>query len=201
MVLRQHWWDSLSLGLLVEGQSDRDTIPILARRLGYSARIRSRIVSRGQMLAPNAISRYLTKFLRESRDVTQVIICLDAERENPDRVLASTRPIERRLNETLRVQVNYTVVDHALEGWLACDEEALRAVLGGPRARINIRGDPENHPRPSELLEQVFRQNGRKFRKTRDNPRIAENTNPEHIAARSLTFRRFAEILGRPVSG
>ena len=105
----------MSLGLLVEGQSDQDTIPILAKRLGYDARIRARVVSRGQMLASNAISRYLTKFLRQSRDVTQVIICLDAERETPARVLASTRRIERSLNEALPVKVNYAVVDHALK--------------------------------------------------------------------------------------
>ena len=191
----------MSLGLLVEGQSDQDTIPILAKRLGYDARIRARVVSRGQMLASNAISRYLTKFLRESRDVTRVIICLDAERENPAQVLASTRPLERRLNETLRVQVNYAVVDHALEGWLACDEEALRAVLGGSRADINIRGNPEDHPAPADLLVQVFRVNRRRFRKTRDNPKIAERASPERIAAKSPTFKRFAEILGHPVSG
>ena len=201
MVLWQYRWDSLSLGLLVEGQSDQDTIPILAKRLGYDARIRARVVSRGQMLASNTISRYLTKFLQESGDVSRVIICLDAERENPAQVLESTRPIERRLNETLRVQVNYAIVDHALEGWLGCDEEALRAVLGGPRARINIRANPEHHPTPADLLERVFRDNGRRFRKTRDNSRIAERASPERIAAQSPTFRRFAEILGHPVSG
>ena len=201
MVLRQHRWGSLSLGLIVEGQSDRDTIPILARRLGYDAGIRSRVVSRGDMLTSDTISRYLTKFLREARDVTQVIICLDAERENPGRVLASTRQIERRLNEALPVKVNYAVVDHALEGWLACDEEALRAVVGGPRARISIRGNPEEHSRPAEILHRVFQDNRREFNKMRDNRRIAERASPERIAARSPTFRRFAEILGHPISG
>ena len=189
----------MSLGLFVEGQSDRDTIPILARRLGYDARIRARIVSRGQMLASNAISRYPTKFLRESRDVTRVVVCIDAERENPAVVFASTRPIERRLNETLRIQVNYSVVDHALEGWLACDEQAVRAILS-PRARIDIRGNPEEHPTPADILHRVFRDNRREFNKMRDNRRIAENASVERIAARSPTFRRFAEMLGHPVS-
>ena len=191
----------MSLGLLVEGQSDRDTIPILAKRLGYDARIRARVVSRGQMLASNAISRYLTKFLGESRDVNRVIICLDAEREDPAHVLASTRQIERRLNEMLHVRVNYAIVDHALEGWLACDEKALRDVLGGSRARVNISVNPEDHHTPADLLVQVFRDNRRKFRKTRDNCRIAMHASPERIASRSPTFRKFAEILGHPVTG
>ena len=190
----------MSLGLIVEGQSDRNTIPILARRLGYSAGIRSRIVSRGDMLASGTISRYLTKFLRESRDVTQVIICLDAERENPNIVLESTRRTERRLNETLPIPVSHAVVDHALEGWLACDEEAIQSVLG-PRALVNIQGNPEDHPTPVDILQRVYRQNRRNFRKTRDNPKIAQFVTPERIAARSPTFRRFAEMLGHPVSG
>ena len=200
MVLRQSGWGSLSLGLLVEGQSDRDTIPILARRLGYSRRIRSRVVSRGEMIAPDSISRYLTKFLRETRAVTQIIICIDAERENPDLMLASTRPTQRHLNELLPVQVNYSVVDHTLEGWLACDEEAIQSVLG-PRARVNIRGNPEEHPNPADLLKQVFRDNGRQFQKTRHDPLIAQHASSERIAARSPTFRRFSEILGHPISG
>ena len=108
------------------------------------------------MLVLNKISAYLEKFLRETRDVTQVIICIDAERENPAQVLASTRPIERHLNVLLPIHVTYAVVDHALEGWLACDEEALRSVLG-PHARINIQGNPEEHPDPASLIKQVFR--------------------------------------------
>ena len=190
----------MGLGLIVEGQSDRDTIPILARRLGYDARIRPRVVSRGDMLAQRAISRYLTKFLREFRDVTLVIICLDAERDNPDQVLARTRQIERRLNETSSVPIHYAIVDHALEGWLACDEDALRAVLGGGRARINIQGNPDNHLNPASILSRVFHQNRRSFRKTRDDPKIAQAATPQNIAAKSPTFRRFAQLLGHPLT-
>ena len=202
MVLRQYWWDSLSLGLLVEGQSDQDTIPILAKRLGYDARIRARVVSRGQMLASNAISRYLTKFLRESRDVTRVIICLDAERENPAQVLASTRPIERRLNETLTVSVRYAVVDHALEGWLACDEEAIQVC-----ARWSSRlASTSKATRKITLLQWTFSKGsiartGETSERHATIPKIAQFVTPERIAARSPTFRRFAEMLGHPVSG
>ncbi len=198
MAFGQHRRCSLGLGLIVEGQSDRDTIPILARRLGYDARIRPRVVSRGDMLAQRAISRYLTKFLREFRDVTLVILCLDAERENPAQVLARTRQIERRMNETLSVPVRYAIVDHTLEGWLACDEDALRSVLGGGRARINIQGNPDRHPNPASILSNVFRQNGRDFRKIRDNRKIAQAITPQNIADKSPTFQRFAQLLGHP---
>ena len=193
----------MSLGLFVEGRSDKDTIPILIRKLGYRSRVIAKdLGGQTEMLIVDKMTRHLSELLRERNDVELALICCDSlEGVGPRITEDRLRPLERRLNRESPVLVRYAVVDHALEGWLACDEEALRAVLGGPRAIINIRGNPENHPRPSELLEQVFRQNGRKFRKTRDNPRIAENASPERIAARSLTFKRFAEILGHPVSG
>ena len=190
----------MSLGLFVEGPSDRDTIPILIRKLGYRSRVRARVVKQSEMLLPDKMARNVEEMLRERRDINFIVVCIDSERVDPSMTEQRVRPVVRRLNETSSVPVRYAVVDHALEGWLACDEEALRAVLGGPRARFNIRVNPEDHPTPADLLVQVFRDNSRKFRKTSDNPRIAERASVERIAVRSPTFRRFAEILGHPVS-
>ena len=191
----------MSLGLFVEGPSDRDTIPIIVRKLGYRSRIRARVIKQSEMLFPDKMARNVEEMLRERGDIDLIVVCIDSERVDPGVTEQRVRPVQRRLNETSPVPVRYSVVDHALEGWLACDEEALRAVLGGPRARINIRVNPEDHPTPADLLAQVFRDNRRKFRKTRHDPQIAEHASPERIATRSPTFRRFAEILGHPISG
>ena len=190
----------MSLGLYVEGRSDRDTIPILIRKLGYRSRIRVRVVKQSEMLLPDKMARNVEGMLRERQDIDLIIVCTDSERVDPSVTSERTRPVERTLNRVSSVPVRYAVVDHALEGWLACDEEALRAVLGGSRARINIGGNPEDHPTPADLLERVFRENRRRFRKTRHDPEIAERASVERIAVRSPTFRRFAEILGHPVS-
>ncbi len=190
----------MSLGLFVEGPSDRDTIPILTGKLGYRSRIRARVVKQSEMLLPDKMARNVEAMLRERRDIDLIVVCIDSERVDPSVTEQRIRPVQRRLNEIFTIPIRYAVVDHALEGWIACDEEAVQSVLG-PRARVNIRSNPEDHPTPADLLERVFRENGRQFRKTRDNPRIAEHVSPEHIAARSPTFRRFAEMLGHPVSG
>ncbi|MCE2456870.1 MAG: DUF4276 family protein [Dehalococcoidia bacterium] len=193
----------MSLGLYVEGRSDKDTIPILIRKLGYRSRVITKdLGGQSELLVVDKMARHLAELLREHSDVELVLICCDAlEGVGPSTTERRLSSLERRLNLDFPIPVRYAVVDHALEGWLGCDEEALRAVLGGPRARINIRANPEHHPTPTDLLERVFRDNGRRFRKTRDNSRIAERVSPERIAAQSPTFRRFAEILGHPVLG
>ena len=61
--------------------------------------------------------------------------------------------------------VNYVIVDHALEGWLACDIDALRVVLG-PTAKIETRGNPEDNRSPAKLMERIFKANGKSYRKT-----------------------------------
>lgn len=191
----------MSLGLFVEGPSDRDTIPILIRKLGYRSRVRRRVVKQSEMLLPDKMARNVEEMLKARRDIDFIVVCIDSERVDPSMTEQRVRPVQRQLNEISSVPVRYAVVDHALEGWLACDEEALRSVLGGQRVRINIRGNPEDHPTPADILERVFRDNRRRFRKTRHDPEIAEHVNVERIAARSPTFRRFAEIIGHPVLG
>ena len=91
--------------------------------------------------------------------------------------------------------IRYAIVDHALEGWLSCDTDAVRSVLG-PRATVRIRGNPENHPRPADLLSRVFRDNGRRFVKTSHDRQIAERVTPAVISARSPTFVAFIDALG-----
>ncbi len=190
----------MSLGLYVEGRSDKDTIPILIRKLGYRSRVINRIVPRSEMLNTAKMLVHLRVLFQQHSDIDLVVICIDSEGVEPSTTRGLTRPVERQLNRDTQAPVRFAVVDHALEGWLACDEEAIQAVMG-PRARVNVRGNPENHPRPAEILEQLFRQNGRKFRKTRHDPLIAEYVNLDRVVAQSPTFGRFAEILGHPVTG
>ena len=193
----------MSLGLLVEGESDRAAIPILVRRLGYRHSVRASIAPRGDMLKFDKIRQSVISLIRRRSDIDLVVVCIDAETSDPNSFLAQeAMPVQRRLNRdrAIHVPVRYAVVDHALEGWLACDEDALRSVLGGGRARINIQGNPDRHPNPALILDRVFMQNNRDFRKTLDNPKIAQAATPQNIAAKSPTFRRFAQLIGHPIT-
>ena len=189
----------MSLGLFVEGLSDRRAIPILIRKLGYRARITLKELSQSELLLPDKMAVHIRELLRVRQDVELILICIDSERVDPTETERRAAPIQRRLDEMSRVPVRYAVVDHALEGWLASDQEAVQSVLG-PRSRVNIRGNPDNHPTPADILDRVFRENGRDFRKSKHDPQIAEHASPERIATRSPTFRRFAEILRHLIS-
>ena len=185
----------MTLGVFVEGQSDRTTIPILIRKIGYQAGIHRRVVRQGDMLDLTEMSNQINSLLRTQSRVRRILVMIDSEGEDPSSTERRTTNISRELNRVARpVPVDYIVVDHSLEGWLACDVEALRAVLGR-NARVRIRGNPENNLRPATVLERVFRDNGRDFRKTVHNPRIAELVTIQTIAEKSPTFTRLVSVL------
>lgn len=193
----------MSLGLFVEGESDLTVIPILARKLGYQSGVRARKMPRGDMLRFDKVRPNIISIVSRRSDIDLVIVCIDAEASDPNTLLRQeTMPIQRRLNrdQSIQVPVRYAIVDHALEGWLACDEDALRSVLGGGRATINIRGNPDSHLDPASTLSRVFSDNRRKYRKTRDNPKIAQAVTPQNIAVKSPTFQRFAQRLGHSLT-
>lgn len=184
----------MSLGLFVEGQSDHDTLPILIRKIGYPGAVKCRVVDRGSMLSGDRMEPYVRSLLKQHPDLKCILICVDGEESTPDQLPRRVAQPQRHLNRGSAVAVRYAIVDRALEGWLACDEEALRNVLG-PRARVNVRGNPEDYPRPAELLHRVFRENQRRFIKTRHDPQIAEQVTAHVIASRSPTFAAFMRIV------
>jgi hypothetical protein len=184
----------LSLGVFVEGPSDKDSIPILLRKLGQRA-VHTRITGRGDMLDVGAMYRHIQALTATQRGVRRVLVFLDYEGVDPKTTFRETEMPRRELLVMLRrVELDYVVVDHSLEGWLACDEEALRFVLGR-NAKLRLRVNPEDHPRPARLMEALFRANGKQFRKTVHNKLLAEQADPAVIGGRSPTFQRLAGLL------
>ena len=178
----------MTLGVFVEGESDKQTIPVLVRKIGYSRRIRPVVVQQGDMLDFTEMSHQIEALLTVQSYVTRILVFIDSEGVNPAQTLRRTTNVSVQLNRlTGTVPVSYIVVDHSLEGWLACDADALKAVLG-KNAKIRIRGNPENHPRPAQLMERLFRANGREFKKTVHNRQIAEHVTSQNIAEKSPTF-------------
>ena len=189
----------LTLGVFVEGTSDLQTIPKLIRRLGYRGGIRGHSV-RGDMLSVREMSNQIMALLSRRGRVSRVLIFIDSEGADPNQTLRGTERALPQLRRVAgRVPVDYVVVDHSIEGWLACDTDALRAVLGQD-ARINIQGNPEDQPRPARSLERVFRDNGVEFKKTVHNEMIAKRVTARNILQKSPTFVRLASILGAPVA-
>ena len=190
----------MTLGIFVEGPSDKTTIPILIRKLGYRAGIHSRVVRQGDMLNVREMSNQIAALRASQGRLRRILVFKDSEGVDALETLRTSQSIEAQLNRlTVGIPVEYIVVDHSLEGWLACDLEALRAVLGRG-ALIRLRGNPENDLRPAKVLERLFSRNGKSFVKTVHNPKIAQHVMPGNIAKKSPTFRRLAEVLGLAVS-
>lgn len=182
--------------MFVEGESDRTALPILLEKLGREPRFCRRL-KQGDIANAEIVGRHMNVVLSQNRGTDLVLIFLDSECTDPQETKRKVEGCERELNGARRgVAVRYVVVDHSLEGWLCCDEAALRKVIG-QQATINIKGNPEDDCRPAQLLGDIFKSNGKDFFKTRDNPRIAAAIeSPRFIAHKSPTFKYLLGILG-----
>lgn len=184
----------MSIGLFVEGKSDKDTIPALIRNfLDPSPRIICRRIPRGDMFNSEKIKAYLVPLLKQHPDVTKVVVCADSECTDPAEIEEKTARIEHELErQGLAIVPRYAVVVHALEGWLAADSKALERVLG---TQVRVERSLEEVCKPAELLRDIFAQHGKSFQKTRHDPQIARYADPEEIAQRSPSFRQFCQMV------
>ena len=193
MVLGASGWCAIALAIFVEGPSDREPHKHFLRKLGHHS-IESRVVDQGDMLNVRKMQNQIQAVLRLHPNVSHVLVLRDSEGVAPEETYELMRPAERELREQFPdLGIDYVVVDHSIEGWLLCDAEALREVLGR-QARINVPGNPDQHPRPAELMKGIFRANGREFRKTTHNRLIAEVARVEEIEQRSQTFATLAAL-------
>ena len=184
---------AIALGIFVEGPSDREPHKHLLRKLGHPS-IQTRVVPQGNMLDTDTMQRHVQAVLHLHPEISHVLVLRDSEGVAQKETRASMRPAERILRVRFPdLGINYVVVDHSIEGWLLCDQEALKAVLG-PRARINVPGNPDQHPRPAELMKRIFRENDKEFRKTTHNRLIAEAARVEEIRKCSRTFAKLAGL-------
>ena len=187
----------MSIGLFVEGKSDKDTIPKLIRKfLDTSPKIIPRTIHRGEMFESEKMKPYLEALLKLHPDVAKVIVCVDSHCTDPEEIRKEVSRVERELARmSLQVTPQYVVVVHALEGWLAADQKALGLVLG---SEVNINRNLEEECKPDELLGDLFAKHGKSFQKTRHDPQIASHADSEEIAHHSPSFRRFCRLIKDP---
>jgi hypothetical protein len=182
----------MSIGLFVEGKSDKATIPKLIRKfLDTPPKIIPRTIHRGEMFKTEKVKPYVEALLKQHQDIEKVIVCVDSECTDPADIWEEVSKVERELNE-VGLPVRYALVIHALEGWLAADSKALGQVLG---RQVRVGGNLEEVCKPAELLRDIFAQHGKSFQKTRHDPQIARHADPEEIARHSSSFRRFCQLV------
>lgn len=193
MVLRTHWGHPLSLAIFVEGRSDKLSIPILIRKLTPIRILTPHIVSAGDMLDIEEISHHI-RFIRPQK-IKMTIIFRDSECTDPAYWIAKTKILEQEfVKRGYKLPVRYVIVEHSLEGWLACDGEALQAVLG-TRVRSTTALSIAHACRPAQAMKQLFKRNGKSFNKVTHNPKIAENVKPKVLVENSPTFAYLAKLV------
>lgn len=187
---------TLSLGLFVVGQSDRDVIPLLIRKLGYRGGIRDRIIEQGEAFDAEAVSTHIRALLASHPDISKIIVCVDSECTDIEQSRKGAISTERNLVKSrAHPPVKYVIVDHSLEGWLLQDLDAVGSVLG-TRAKLSLSGNPEDECRPAELLRKLFRTySSQSFKKTVHNKKIASEMNIKVLQSRSPTFAYLVEAL------
>jgi len=180
----------LTLALFVEGPSDKDSIPILIRKVSKSpVKIVPRIVR--DMFNYNKIERHIQFLLRQHSDVKKILVCKDTECSDPKKIEKMAKSMEKKLKKYPKVK--YVLVVHALESWLS-EREGLRKLLG-EKAKIKLPYNLEKVCKPSEILKEVFRRNGRSFLKTRDAPALAKVIEVNNMKRQNKSFHTFCRTV------
>jgi hypothetical protein len=190
----------LKIALFVDGQSDRDTLEILARKLLAQRKptpgLGSYVLQRGDFFSSSKISAYLTYFHRTHPDVNKAILCLDCECTPAEDIQPTLSKVQQEIrHEHPSLNPTFVLKVHALEGWLASDRQALGEVLGTEPVAYS---KPETVCKPKELLATVFEKANKEFDYMRDDPRIAEAVDIERLCQSSPSFSKFRKALEDP---
>jgi hypothetical protein len=190
----------LRIAIFVDGPSDRDTLKILTRKLLAERKptpgLEFRVLPRGDFFSSSKISAYLAYLCRTHPDVRKAILCLDCECTPTEEVQPKLSDVQRETRrEHPSLNPTFVLKVHALEGWLACDRQALREVLGTDPTGYP---EPESVCKPKELLATVFKKANKEFDYMRDDPQLAQEIDIETLCRSSPSFCEFRKGIEDP---
>ncbi len=181
--------------LFTEDDTTGKAIRILAQKVlaekSKPPKVIQRWMRQGHIFNPKNIVLFINNEIQKEK--SKIVICVDSECTDPG-IVERNLELCKKAVKSLQVAAYFLVVVHALETWLAADEEALRMILK-TKKEIKIPGNLENECRPGNILQEIFHKHGRKFIKSKDDLVIAELANPAQIAKRCGSFRKFQQIL------
>lgn len=192
----------MTIALFVEGRSDKDTIPLLAKKIlatrSKPPALEVRTIRRGNMFKARKVAEHVRVLSRKHQNLSKILICVDSHCTSENQMAGRVREVEREL-ESMKVPVppRFCLVVHALEGWLMAAPQALSSYLqvsGG----LSITQAMAFDCKPKEVLSEVFARVGRTFDYMRDDPAIAELADPDEMSKLSPSFAAFKQHLLDP---
>ncbi len=187
----------MKISLFVEGPSDEDTLPILARKISANLGFVTRVLPRGDLLNAKKVGAYINADIKiKHQDILKVIVCPDSECTPEEEFLKIALPVEKELRDLVKnPPVYYCGVIHATEAWLACDALALGRYLGLGNIKASGTQAIVNSCKPKQALRELFDRHGRYFTNVRDNPRLADVVDAQELLKISTSFARFANLV------
>lgn len=186
----------MTIVLFTEDGPTGAAISILAEKVLSSAHkkagLKRRQIKRGDIFKnPRKIAALVS--LNRKQGNAKIIVCVDSECTDPAETERNLTRCRNHLKKA-RLAADIIVVVHALETWLAADQNALRSAFNITDG-IKIPGNLETICRPADMLKKLIRKHGGEFVKSKDDLKIANHANPEEIAKRCASFVKFQKIL------
>ncbi len=198
MVFRRSGRCSLNIALLVEGVTDTYILPVLIKRiLGERTGVEKTVLNgAGNMLNEDKIIPRLNSFSKD-KSISKIIICKDSECTPDTETRKELENLRKTVDgrKTYSKPIHYVVVNHAPEGWLLGDSEAIARYLN---ERTKIKTSATADCRPKELLEDLFRKAGKYLIARRDYPKLSASVDIQKICSNNQSFKYFYEIIRDP---
>jgi len=186
----------MKIALLVEGPSDKLTLPILAKKVAPGHSFVARVLGRGNLLNAEKVFAFVEYMKGQDNAIRKVLLCVDSECTPEAELLKIVSPQETKLKRLIKSPlVMYCGVIHATEAWLAGDASALKLYLNSPNFRSSAANAVSKACKPKQALAALFDRHGREFVNTRDNPKLAQGIDVGQLIKTSQSFARFARLV------
>ncbi len=181
--------------VITSGETERRALPHLLRHLEATGATAAdvRIPPRNLPLSPDMAEKLIKAswFANLQMRPNKFVVLLDTDRQNPASVM---KPFEKTLPSRLAsigASVLYAYAQRHLEAWYFADANGLRAYLGRALGSIDP-SKPDEIESPKLHLQHLL--DGRVYT-ARVSEKIAQTLDPEQIAQRSPSFRRFIQAV------
>jgi len=183
----------LTVGIIVEGNSDAAALPELIRKCaGDDVEVFARPChSKSQLM--RKFPGFLEEFCRvkQGMPIDKALIIRDADNREPHILIPTMKT--RYADRTYPFPVEPVIIVQELETWLLADGQALSQVVG--RSVPDLAEPLEDIANPKERLQKIL--SDAKVPYTSEVARrIAAATRLEHLAYRCPNFQAFCQALG-----